>query len=100
MATIIDSNNRKVLAIARAIARRSKLPIPTEEDMMEQDGMYYIDLPDTKKELPIGLVKNMKVLKDKTEILKKAKENPIISRDIRDGLGRPVINDVPINKPK
>ena len=39
METIISDNKRKVLALARATARRAKIEIPTEEDLKEQDGM-------------------------------------------------------------
>ena len=80
MITIIDSNKRKVLALARATARRAKIYIPKEEDMKEQDGLYFIDLDVKTKEqdkLPVGLKKALKDEKMKTQMLEKAKLHPI-----------------------
>jgi len=90
METIISTNKRKVLALARATARRAKIDIPTEKDLKEQDGMYFIDLELPKNaKLPVGLTKNILKEKDKTSILEKAKKNPV-KKNLHE---IPVLND-------
>ena len=101
MKSIIDSNRRKVLALARATARRAKIALPTEEDLVEDEGVYSIDLdiPEDAKSLPPGLTKNLRVPEEKVERLVSEKLKVRASgRSLGDerGGGRPIeIGEVP-----
>ena len=81
MKSFIDTNKRKVLAFARATAKRNNLPLPEETDIIEDNGIFYIDLnlPSNAK---LPKVLNNNIIKEElksaklAELKKKVKETP------------------------
>ena len=77
MKSIIDLDKRKVLVIARATAKRSNIALPTKDNIVEDEGVYYIDLNISDSEqlnLPIGLEKNVCDADNKDDILAELKK--------------------------
>lgn len=79
MKSLVDNNKRRLLMAARVVARKLDLPFVEEEDILEDNGVFYIDLdiPNDKK-FSHGLTKKIFSMSNKTkEIskLKKDKEN-------------------------
>ena len=56
MKRVTTDRKNKTLAMAKAIAKRAGIQLPTEVDIQEADGQFFIelDLPE-EVELPIGL---------------------------------------------
>ena len=79
MKSFVSENKREVLVRARAVTRRLGMPIPTQEDIIEDEGIFYVDLEITDSiELPLGLSKRLLTTKAKNEKilnLKKPKEH-------------------------
>lgn len=76
MESIISSNKNKVLAFARAAARRARITLPTEDDLVEDEGVFYVDLDLPKNsKLPKGIVNKLVKEKDKVAEIAKEKVN-------------------------
>ena len=58
MKRVTANGKNKTLAMAKAIANRAGIELPTEADIQEADGQFFndLDIPE-EVELPVGLEK-------------------------------------------
>lgn len=72
MKIVIDTNKSRVLTLVREIAIHTKKGVPTEEDLFEDNGVFYINIninKTTVNKLPLGLQRSIFDTKEKDEIL-------------------------------